>query len=337
MSDTTLPKEHRKLAALARQQGWTISMTGGNHLSWNDPTGKFVTTSPSTPSEFRGTANLLRDLRNAGLIDDVDKWKAQKRTVKKIQLAIPGRMDQAEIKWHELALHSQNPPLRTTSSVRALAWLIATIDVIFDTPSIDYDEAVNNTTPLRPIPLQCECGKMADMLQLAVHSFDPATDTARYGHNIKVYVGNEEVAWGDEPQPNSIQCELCKFWCYKSEASTMVDHLRSSHGNRMEMCFACFDVVEDLPYHQENECLVLAEQEPADDDPQPVQDDAQDDAQDEALSTPEQVTTTVMASLRRLDAIQQEIDKLNEESHEILAELFGIAAEATPSEGTEEI
>lgn len=45
-------------------EGWTLEMTGGNHVKWLHPSGAFVY-GASTPSDRRAWANHLSRLRRA--------------------------------------------------------------------------------------------------------------------------------------------------------------------------------------------------------------------------------------------------------------------------------
>lgn len=64
-----LPKDIADLVHTARQQGWTVTYTGGHHLRWQSPTGGVVFSS-STPTTRKGPkalAGMRSDLRRAGL------------------------------------------------------------------------------------------------------------------------------------------------------------------------------------------------------------------------------------------------------------------------------
>lgn len=56
----------KRLMKLAREQGWSVEMTGGHHLRWTPPEGPYVIC-PSTPSDHRSIPNTISNLRKAGL------------------------------------------------------------------------------------------------------------------------------------------------------------------------------------------------------------------------------------------------------------------------------
>jgi len=62
-----MKKELKKLVKLAEEQGWQVTVTGGNHLCWRSPVGRTVFT-PTTPSEYRGLKNAKAWLRREGLV-----------------------------------------------------------------------------------------------------------------------------------------------------------------------------------------------------------------------------------------------------------------------------
>jgi predicted RNA binding protein YcfA (HicA-like mRNA interferase family) len=66
----------RRLAQLAREQGWTMTRTGGNHVLWTGPSGHRVVV-PSSPSDHRSLPNTINHLRQAGL--DVPRKRAKKK------------------------------------------------------------------------------------------------------------------------------------------------------------------------------------------------------------------------------------------------------------------
>lgn len=61
-----VPRELRGLARAAQQAGWTIRLTGGDHLRWESPDGTVVHSSGS-PSDRREFMNVRSRLRRAGL------------------------------------------------------------------------------------------------------------------------------------------------------------------------------------------------------------------------------------------------------------------------------
>jgi hypothetical protein len=61
-----MKKEWKPLANVALEQGWTISLTRGNHYSWRSPQGEQVF-SPSTASDFHSIDRVILKLRRAGL------------------------------------------------------------------------------------------------------------------------------------------------------------------------------------------------------------------------------------------------------------------------------
>jgi hypothetical protein len=62
-----IPKHLRQEARRARAQGWTITVTGGGHLSWRPPRGPAIITG-STPQRYgHGARNARRALAKAGL------------------------------------------------------------------------------------------------------------------------------------------------------------------------------------------------------------------------------------------------------------------------------
>lgn len=60
-------KELKVLQKEALIQGWSVSLSNGNHLKWVAPNGKVIFTS-KTPSDARAIDNIKRDLKSAGLV-----------------------------------------------------------------------------------------------------------------------------------------------------------------------------------------------------------------------------------------------------------------------------
>ena len=63
-----VPESYRKMARAAKQQNWTLSVTGSGHLRWTNPQGQSVFT-PMTPKSRNnsGIVPIIRKLRKAGL------------------------------------------------------------------------------------------------------------------------------------------------------------------------------------------------------------------------------------------------------------------------------
>ena len=61
-----LPGVWRELAKKALDQGWSISLTGGDHIRWVSPDG-LVVTSSQTPSDHRSVKNTRAQLARGGL------------------------------------------------------------------------------------------------------------------------------------------------------------------------------------------------------------------------------------------------------------------------------
>lgn len=66
MSGGTLPRDLRKIAAQAREQGWQVEMTRKSHIKFVPPQGELVYSS-GTPSDRRAQLNLVSRLRRQGL------------------------------------------------------------------------------------------------------------------------------------------------------------------------------------------------------------------------------------------------------------------------------
>ena len=64
--------DYRKLLRELERQGFTWRKTGTNHYFVAGPDGKWITTLPSTPSEYRGFKNAIAILRRAGF-----KWEGR--------------------------------------------------------------------------------------------------------------------------------------------------------------------------------------------------------------------------------------------------------------------
>lgn len=62
-----IPENVRDLYDLAREHGWTVEISNGNHLRWIDPDGNVVSHTSSTPSDWRAVKNLRKQLRAGGL------------------------------------------------------------------------------------------------------------------------------------------------------------------------------------------------------------------------------------------------------------------------------
>jgi predicted RNA binding protein YcfA (HicA-like mRNA interferase family) len=60
------PGTIRDIIKAAQRQGWTVTMTGGNHYRFKSPAGPVVFTA-STPSDWRAIRNIVARLRRAGL------------------------------------------------------------------------------------------------------------------------------------------------------------------------------------------------------------------------------------------------------------------------------
>jgi len=63
---SALPGVWRELAKKALDQGWSISLTGGDHIRWVSPDG-LVVTSSQTPSDHRSVKNTRAQLARGGL------------------------------------------------------------------------------------------------------------------------------------------------------------------------------------------------------------------------------------------------------------------------------
>jgi predicted RNA binding protein YcfA (HicA-like mRNA interferase family) len=63
-----VPKDIAKLMKEAEKQGWTVSMTKGDHFKWMSPLGGLFYSS-QTPTDHRAINNLKRDLRVNGFIE----------------------------------------------------------------------------------------------------------------------------------------------------------------------------------------------------------------------------------------------------------------------------
>lgn len=86
---------------VARQQGWEVTTTGGNHLKWKAPGGKVIYTS-RTPSDSSGVRKALNDLNRAGLVLEDKKVARRQRKVRPVAAAekpfpLPGLDERPEI------------------------------------------------------------------------------------------------------------------------------------------------------------------------------------------------------------------------------------------------
>lgn len=63
-----MPDGLRRMALLARDQGWSVEHARSGHLRWTSPEGRSVCTG-ATPSDARGWRNDVAKLRRAGLDD----------------------------------------------------------------------------------------------------------------------------------------------------------------------------------------------------------------------------------------------------------------------------
>lgn len=61
---TGAPKDYEKLVRAARKQGWTVTITGGNHLKWVAPDGDHLVTS-LTPRR-NDVRPIIQHLRKKG-------------------------------------------------------------------------------------------------------------------------------------------------------------------------------------------------------------------------------------------------------------------------------
>jgi hypothetical protein len=64
----SVPKELRKVAQAARQQGWDIVQAQSGHIKWVHPDGKTSVRSSLTASDKNAARNTVKDLRKAGLL-----------------------------------------------------------------------------------------------------------------------------------------------------------------------------------------------------------------------------------------------------------------------------
>lgn len=60
-------RELKKIALVAVEQGWRITMTGSGHLRWLPPQGGSPVFTASTPDDYRTVRNCRSSLRRAGL------------------------------------------------------------------------------------------------------------------------------------------------------------------------------------------------------------------------------------------------------------------------------
>jgi predicted RNA binding protein YcfA (HicA-like mRNA interferase family) len=60
-------REYQALVDLAQEQGWVVTLTGGDHLRFQGPDGQLVFTA-QTPSDHRSIKNAVSFLRRAGLV-----------------------------------------------------------------------------------------------------------------------------------------------------------------------------------------------------------------------------------------------------------------------------
>lgn len=63
---SALPKVWREIAEKAVAQGWSIALTGSDHIRWVSPSGVIVTSS-QTPSDHRSIKNTRAELARIGL------------------------------------------------------------------------------------------------------------------------------------------------------------------------------------------------------------------------------------------------------------------------------
>lgn len=61
-----LPRDLRKIARAAREQGWRVELTAKSHVKFVPPQGELIY-SAGTPSDWRGRRNLVSRLRRSGL------------------------------------------------------------------------------------------------------------------------------------------------------------------------------------------------------------------------------------------------------------------------------
>lgn len=62
-----IPEPYRDAYAAARKLNWKVTRTGGNHLKWRPPEGRFVITASTPCAGNRSVDNDLKSLRRAGL------------------------------------------------------------------------------------------------------------------------------------------------------------------------------------------------------------------------------------------------------------------------------
>jgi len=62
-----VPKHLKQAARRARAEGWTIELTGRNHLRWKPPRGRAVITGSTPQRNGHSPRNEQRSLAKAGL------------------------------------------------------------------------------------------------------------------------------------------------------------------------------------------------------------------------------------------------------------------------------
>jgi hypothetical protein len=62
-----VPEPYRAAYAAARRLRWSVTRTGGNHLKWRPPGGRFVITGSTPGGGNHSVANDLGRLRESGL------------------------------------------------------------------------------------------------------------------------------------------------------------------------------------------------------------------------------------------------------------------------------
>jgi hypothetical protein len=62
-----VPRELRPAFRAATAAGWSVTVTGSNHLKWKPPAGQFVITGCTPCPGTRTAKNAVANLRKAGL------------------------------------------------------------------------------------------------------------------------------------------------------------------------------------------------------------------------------------------------------------------------------
>jgi hypothetical protein len=230
-----------------------------------------VVVDASTPGDYRGQKNFISRLRASGFIDDPAEWEAERQVIALLAETYQDHEVMEQIAKRVMRINvDRYGGLLGKKSFESLLWLAAETTIRLGSVS-DLDIFANNKKDLslHSDAVQCKCGFTGDIAAVADHCFNPETGRAKLTHPLQFNVLSGELAGAVvaamPPDPNSIICPVCDFWCYISQPQLIDKHLKKKHHGEYVRCEYCSYIVlgECLEDHIENECVVFVDQQDA--------------------------------------------------------------------------